>query len=221
MAKDIVYGNASRQGILRGVNSLANAVKSQHYHVDRNDFHAIDRIWKQYMPVPPPRSSMQIKGFMVPGALTTANLITLIPDAQHQKEEIKFDKQFHPSMRGVNFSPAIRAGEWLFLAGQVATDFKTPVYGVHPRMPYYGSDIEVQTEYVLRNLKELLEHCGSSLEHVVDAHIYLLDTQDYRGFERVYRRMVPEPPVMTVIPSTGIMFDGPVIEIDLIATRGR
>jgi hypothetical protein len=33
--------------------------------------------------------------------------------------------------------------------------------------------------------------------------------------------MVPEPPVMTVIPSTGIMFDGPVIEIDFIATRGR
>jgi len=217
---DYVLGNMEQCAKAAGT-SLANAVKSQHYHVDRNDFHAIDRIWKQYMPVPPPRSSMQIKGFMVPGALTTANLITLVPDAQHQKEEIKFDKQFHPSMRGVNFSPAIRAGEWLFLAGQVATDFKTPVYGVHPRMPYYGSDIEVQTEYVLGNLKELLEHCGSSLEHVVDAHIYLLDTADYRGFERVYRRMVPDPPVMTVIPSTGIMFDGPVIEIDFIATRGR
>ena len=215
-----VLGNMEQCAKAAGT-SLANAVKSQHYHVDRNDFHAIDRIWKQYMPVPPPRSSMQIKGFMVPGALTTANLITLVPDAQHQKEEIKLDKQFHPSMRGVNFSPAIRAGEWLFLAGQVATDFKTPVYGVHPRMPYYGSDIEVQTEYVLGKLKELLEHCGSSLEHVVDAHIYLLDTADYRGFERVYRRMVPEPPVMTVIPSTGIMFDGPVIEIDFIATRGR
>jgi len=215
-----VLGNMEQCAKAAGT-SLANAVKSQHYHVDRNDFHAIDRIWKQYMPVPPPRSSMQIKGFMVPGALTTANLITLVPDAQHQKEEIKLDKQFHPSMRGVNFSPAIRAGEWLFLAGQVATDFKTPVYGVHPRMPYYGSDIEVQTEYVLGKLKELLEHCGSSLEHVVDAHIYLLDTADYRGFERVYRRMVPDPPVMTVIPSTGIMFDGPVIEIDFIATRGR
>jgi hypothetical protein len=54
----------------------------------------------------------------------------------------------------------------------------------------------------------------------VDAHIYLLDTQDYRGFERVYRRMMPSsPPVMTVIPSTGIMFDGPTIEIDFIAIR--
>jgi enamine deaminase RidA (YjgF/YER057c/UK114 family) len=215
-----VLGNMEQCAKAAGT-SLANAVKSQHYHVDRNDFDAIDRVWKQYMPVPPPRSSMQIKGFMVPGALTTANLITLIPDAQYQKEEIRFDKQFHPSMRGVNFSPAIRAGDWLFLAGQVATDFKTPVHGVHPRMPYYGSDIEVQTEYVLGNLKELLEHCGSSLEHVVDAHIYLLDIQDYRGFERVYRRMVPDPPAMTVIPSTGIMFDGPIIEIDFIATRAR
>ncbi len=200
--------------------SLTNAVKSQHYHMDRNDFHIIDKVWKKYMPVPPPRSSMEIKGFMVPGALTTANLITLIPDTQHKKEEILYDKQFHPSMRGVNFSPAIRAGEWLFLAGQVATDFKTPVFGVHPKMPYHGSDIEIQTEYVLRNLKELLEQCGSSLDHVVNAHIYLLDINDYRGFERVYRRMLPSNiPAMTVIPSTGIMFFGPMIEIDFIAVR--
>ncbi len=200
--------------------SLSNAVKSQHYHVDRNDFHNIDRVWKKYMPIPPPRSSMQIKGFMVPGALTTANLITLIPDTQHRKQEILFDKQFHPGMRGVHFSPAIRAGDWLFLAGQVATDFKTPVFGVHPRMPHYGSDIEIQTEYVLRNLAELLEHCGSSLNDVVNAHIYLLDINDYRGFERVYRRMIPSnPPAMTVIPSTAIMFDGPIIEIDFIAIK--
>jgi enamine deaminase RidA (YjgF/YER057c/UK114 family) len=165
---------------------------------------------------------MQIKGFMVPGALTTANLITLVPDPSHQKEEVPYHGQFHPSMRGVNFSPAIRAGDWVFLAGQVATDFKTPVFGVHPKMPYYGSDIEIQTEHILNNLKALLEHCGSSLEHVVDAHIYLLDIEDYRGFERVYRRMVPSsPPALTVIPSTGIMFDGPTIEIDFTAIRAN
>lgn len=216
-----VLGNMEQCAKAAGT-SLANAVKSQHYHVDRNDFHDIDRVWKQYMPVPPPRSSMQIKGFMVPGALTTANLITLVPDASHQKEEIRYDGQFHPSMRGVNFSPAIRAGDWVFLAGQVATDFKTPVFGVHPKMPYYGSDIEIQTEYILNNLKALLEHCGSSLEHVVDAHVYLLDIEDYRGFERVYRRMVPSsPPALTVIPSTGIMFDGPTIEIDFTAIRAN
>ena len=87
-------------------------------------------------------------------------------------------------------------------------------------MPYHGSDIEIQTEYVLRNLKELLEQCGSSLDHVVNAHIYLLDINDYRGFERVYRRILPSNiPAMTVIPSTGIMFFGPMIEIDFIAVR--
>lgn len=218
---EYVLGNMEKCAQAAGT-SLKNAVKSQHYHVDRNDFHNIDRVWKKYMPVPPPRSSMEIKGFMVPGALTTANLISLIPDAQHQKEEILFDQQFHPSTRGVNFSPAISAGEWLFLAGQVATDFKTPVFGVNPKMPYHGSDIEVQTECVLGNLKALLERCGSTLDHVVNAHIYLLDINDYRGFERVYRRMLPSnPPATTVIPSTGIMFNGPIIEIDFIAIKAR
>jgi enamine deaminase RidA (YjgF/YER057c/UK114 family) len=218
---EYVLANMERCAQAAGT-TLKHAVKSQHYHVDRSHFHDIDRVWKKYMPVPPPRSSMEIKGFMVPGALTTANLITLIPDDQHQKEEVRFDKQFHPSARGVNFSPAVRAGDWVFLAGQVASDFKTPVFGAHPRMPYYGSDIEIQTEYVMRNLKELLEHCGSSLDQVVNAHIYLLDINDYRGFERVYRRMIPSnPPAMTVIPSTGIMFEGPILEIDFIAIRSR
>jgi len=216
---EYVLANMERCARAAGT-TLKNAVKSQHYHVDREDFHNIDKVWKKYMPVPPPRSSMEIKGFMIPGALTTANLITLIPDARHQKEEVRYDKQFHPSMRGVNFSPAIRAGDWVFLAGQVASDFKTPVFGVHPKMPYHGSDIEIQTEYVLNNLKEFLEYCGSSLDYVVNALIYLLDINDYRGFERVYRRMVPNPPATTVIPSTGIMFHGPLIEIDFIAVRG-
>ena len=202
--------------------TLQNAIKSQHYHVDRNDFHAIDRVWKKYMNVPPPRSSMEIKGFMVPGALTTANLMTLVPEERHQKREILYAEQFHPSMRNVHFSPAMEAGDWLFLAGQVATDFKEPVYGVHPQMPHYGIDISIQTEYVLNNLKELLEHCDATLDDVVQAHIYLLEPRrDYRGFERVWRRFIPErPPATTIIPSTGIMFHGPLIEIDFIAKKG-
>ncbi|MDP6620197.1 MAG: RidA family protein, partial [Nitrospinota bacterium] len=202
--------------------TLQNAVKSQHYHVDRDEFHDIDRVWKTYMNVPPPRSSMEIKGFMAPGARTTANLITLTPDERHQKREILYDKQFHPGVRNVHFSPAMEAGDWVFLAGQVASDFKEPVYGVSPAMPHYGIDISIQTEYTLKSLEELLAHCGSSLEDVVQAHIYLLDPRrDYRGFERVWRKFIPEdPPAMTVIPSTGIMFHGPLIEIDFIAKRG-
>ena len=218
---EYVLSNMERCAQAAGT-TLQNAVKSQHYHVDRNDFHDIDRVWKKYMNVPPPRSSMEIKGFMVPGALTTANLITLIPDETHQKREVLYDEQFHPDMRGVHFSPAVEAGEWLFLAGQVASDFKEPVYGVHPGMPHHGVDIAIQTEYTLKNLQALLEHCGATLDDVVAAHIYLLEPRrDYRGFERVWRRFVPDnPPALTVIPSTGIMFHGPLIEIDFIARRG-
>ena len=184
-----VLGNMEKCAQAAGT-TLQNAIKSQLYHIDRNDFHDIDMVWKSYMNVPPPRSAMEIKGLMVPGALMTANLISLIPDAKHQKKEILYTDQFHPSMRTVHFSPAIEAGDWIFLAGQVATDFKTPVLGVHPKMPHYGIDIEIQAEFVMKNLKELLEHCGATLDDVVVSHIFPLDARaDYRGFERTYKKI--------------------------------
>ena len=216
-----VLGNMEKCAQAAGT-TLQNAIKSQLYHIDRNDFHDIDMVWKSYMNVPPPRSAMEIKGLMVPGALMTANLISLIPDAKHQKKEILYTDQFHPSMRTVHFSPAIEAGDWIFLAGQVATDFKTPVLGVHPKMPHYGIDIEIQAEFVMKNLKELLEHCGATLDDVVVSHIFPLDARaDYRGFERAYKKFIPRnPPAMTVIPSTGIMMFGPMVEIDFIAYKG-
>src|SRR2546427_256408 len=199
---------------------LNNVVKTEVFLEHPKYLAGLDRVWREFFPKDPPaRTTIEVGPHpLIPGALVEVYAIGIVPDGTVRKQVIQPAGVPTPTE---HCSPAVRAGSFLFLAGQVATDFKTPVYGVHPRMPYYGSDIEVQTEYVLRNLKELLEHCGSSLEHVVDAHIYLLDTQDYRGFERVYRRMVPEPPVIAVIPSTGIMFDGPVIEVDFIATRGR
>jgi enamine deaminase RidA (YjgF/YER057c/UK114 family) len=70
-------------------------------------------------------------------------------------------------------------------------------------------------------LKEQLEANESDFRHVVDAKVYLLDPRrDYRGFERAWRTYYPDPgraPALALVPSTGIMFDGPIIEIDLTA----
>ena len=76
----------------------------------------------------------------------------------------------------------------MFAAGQLASDFKT---GVPPRrarsrgFPYYGSDIELQTGYVLENLKKTFEAAGSSLDHVVKAQVFLTDLNDFAGFDTV------------------------------------
>jgi len=202
--------------------SLAEAVKSQLYEPDLSTFHDVDGVWGEYMPTPPPRSSMGIKGLLVPGALMAANLIVLAPDAEHRKTESRAGIRYHPvDVRKVNFSPTVKAGPWRFLAGQVATADMMSYHGAPPGLPHYFSDVEMQTHFIMEGLKVQLEANESDLGHVVDARIYLLEPRrDYRGFERAWRTYYPEPakaPAVTLIPSTGIMFPGPIIEIDLTA----
>ena len=77
-----------------------------------------------------------------------------------------------------NYNEAFVVGDLVFAAGQLASDFKT---GVPPEarkkdgFPFYGSDIELQTTYVLENLKKTFEAAGSSLDHVVKAQVFLTD----------------------------------------------
>ena len=157
----------------------------------------------------------------------------LVPDENHEKVETQEGIRWHPEVvRNVHFTPGIWAGDWLMLAGVTSiADF-----GVHESivmapesMPHYWSDIEMQTDFVMDLLGEQITGNGLELKDVVDARIYLTDTQrDYRGFVRAWERLyegIDEKPSMSIIPSnqadgdTGIMFPGPTIEIDLITRR--
>lgn len=214
--------------------SIDQAVKSQFYETSLLNFHDVDAVWAQYMGLAPPRSSMACRGFIVPGALFAPNLIYLIPDSEHQKKETQKGIRWHPEVvRNVHFSPGILAGDWLFTAGQVPM----PDFGVHESivrtpqgMPHNWSDIEVQTDFTMVLLKEQLEGNGLELRDIVDARVYLIDPRrDYRGFARAWDRLfesVDPKPTVSIIPSTqengetGIMFEGPIIEIDLISKKG-
>lgn len=212
--------------------SITEIVKTQFYETDLLNFHDVDGIWAQYVGVPPTRSSMACRGFLVPGALFAANTIALVPDERHRKEETRAGIRWHPvDVRKVNFSPGIRAGEWLFTAGQIAVpDFgKHEWVGAPAGLPHHFSEIEIQTEFTMELLGDQLTANGLSLADVVDARVYLIDARkDYRGFARAWRRIfagVERMPSMSVIPArqasggTGIMFPGPVIEIDLVSRK--
>lgn len=62
------------------------------------------------------------------------------------------------------YSPAIRAGGWLFVAGTIASDFKT---GLAPEVkaanPYLTGELEVQGRYVLRNLAATIKAAGCDI----------------------------------------------------------
>lgn len=73
---------------------------------------------------------------------------------------------------------AVRAGNTVYLRGQVGTDFAGNLVG--PR------DARAQAEQAMKNVKMLLEEAGSDLSHIVKTTTYLIDPR-YR--EPVYQEV--------------------------------
>ena len=120
-----------------------------------------------------------------------------------------------------SYTPAARAGDLVFAAGHLASDFKqgvAPEARVDPAFPFYDSAIKKQTRYVLGNLARTFEAAGTSLSHVVKAQVFLTDLAHFNGFDEVWREFFPTPPPRTTIRTTGLLVPGTLVEIDLIAT---
>jgi len=199
--------------------SLEQAIESQLYEPNLLNFHDVDGIWARFMPLPPPRSSMGVKGLILPGALCAPNLTILVPDKDLKKEESHKGLRWHPvKVRKVNFSPTMKVAEWRFFAGQVpSSDFKSAVT-VPAGLHNYRSDIEEQTRFTMQILSEQLEANETDWAHCHHVRLYLTEPRrDYRAFTHAWREFFPDPakaPALAFVPSTGIMFHGPVIEID-------
>ena len=79
----------------------------------------------------------------------------------------------------VPLTPAVRAGDYIFISGQV------PV-GENNQLVKGG--IEIQTEIVLNKIKTLLEQANSSLEDVIKTTVFLTNIDDFSAMNKVYQR---------------------------------
>ena len=109
------------------------------------------------------------------------------------------------------FSHAVKAGEFLFITGQMPTLLNNPAKLVD------GGIIE-QTHQVMRNLESVLTNAGSSFSNVVFARVYLVNFQDFDKMNSVYETYFDSQklPARTCIGVTGLAV-GAAVEIDLTA----
>lgn len=89
----------------------------------------------------------------------------------------------------------------------------------HPNFPFYGSDIKLQTKYILNNLKQTFEAAGSSLDNVVKAQVFITNLMNFAGFDEVWKEFFKVPPPRTTVGTSGLLVKDALVEIDLIATR--
>ena len=109
------------------------------------------------------------------------------------------------------FSHAVRAGDYLFVTGQMPTlkNYNTKLV---------DGGIEAQTHPVMKNLLEVLNAAGSSLEKVIFARVYLVNFADFNKMNSVYASYfaTDKLPARTCIGVTGLAV-GASVEIDFIA----
>jgi 2-iminobutanoate/2-iminopropanoate deaminase len=109
------------------------------------------------------------------------------------------------------YSPAVRAGDFVFVSGQVPRDPRTGVL--------VGQTVEEQARQTLSNLRRALEAAGASTTDVVSVTVYLADENDWAAFNSIYTSVFSPPyPTRTAV---GAKLRGVLVEISAVAWLGR
>jgi len=117
-----------------------------------------------------------------------------------------------PTPRGP-YSPAVRAGDFIYVAGQGPVDVTVD------KMSY--GDIQHETRLVLGNIKRILEGCGASMADVVKCSVFLADGKDFGAMNQVYAEFFGDAkPARTTVEAK---FADPKmkVEIDCIAYKPK
>lgn len=109
------------------------------------------------------------------------------------------------------YSQAVRAGNLLFISGQIPIDPSTG--------NLVQGDIATQTRRVLENIKAILQAAGVSLDHVVRTTVFLADMGDFGAMNETYAGYFSTPaPARSTVQAARLPKDAR-IEIDVIAAR--
>ncbi len=111
------------------------------------------------------------------------------------------------------YSAGVRAGEFIFTAGQLGID---PLTG-----DFVSDEIVAQTRQALNNLQAILEAAGASLKDVVKTTVFLRDMSDFGAMNAVYAEFLTEDfPARSAVQVARLPKDA-AVEIEAVAvTQG-
>ena len=107
------------------------------------------------------------------------------------------------------FSPAVRAGDYVYVSGQTAMNDQGEII---------SGGIEVQAHKVFEIIKNILEIAGCGMEDVIKVNVWLDDTRDFAGYNRIFAEYFTEnPPARSTVQSK-LVVDAK-IEADVVAYK--
>ena len=110
------------------------------------------------------------------------------------------------------YSPAVRAGDWLVLAGQV---------GLDPKTGRLAEGVEAQARQVLANVSAVLADCGASPSDVAKTTVFVTDIGDFATVNAVYAEVFGDHRPARSTVQVAALPAGALVEIEAWAYLGR
>ena len=122
--------------------------------------------------------------------------------------EIVADRLSHPP---VVYSHGVRAGDFIFVAGQVGIDYTTGTR---------ADDFETQARQAFENLSIVLQAAGSSMQWVVKMTVWLCDAANFDALNKLYHENFPVNPPARSTPVICLPVPGLHLSIEAVAAAG-
>jgi len=113
------------------------------------------------------------------------------------------------------YSHAVRAGDFLFCSGQI------PLDPSKPDQILSEMSIAAQTQQVMRNIQNILEHEHLSLANVVKTTVFLTNLADFAVLNEVYGRFFTKDAPARSTVQVAALPKGASVEIEVVAVYGN
>ncbi|MBW2146884.1 MAG: RidA family protein [Deltaproteobacteria bacterium] len=107
------------------------------------------------------------------------------------------------------YTQGIRAGDFLFISGQVAFNPETG--------KLVEGDITAQTHQTLKNIRAIVEAAGGTMDNIVKVNVYLTNIDEFKPFNETYAQYFGKTPPARCTVEVSRLIPGAVVEIEAIA----
>jgi enamine deaminase RidA (YjgF/YER057c/UK114 family) len=170
----------------------------------------------------PPSTSVLMERLFKRDSHISMSLIAVAPQAGYEIGKL-YPKEV-PVPIGSFFVPAITCNDFVFVAGQMASDENAldPAVRLPKETRNWGGPnaIRRQTEFIIKKrLEPALKAGDASWPNVLKAQIYVPTAADIPDALDLWQQHVPHPCAITAVPTKGFGFVDGVVEINLLALR--
>lgn len=125
----------------------------------------------------------------------------------------------------LHYSSAIRVDDWVFVSGQLASDFQSalaPAAAAISGLPFHSSPVKLQSRYLFENMASLLRAAGSSLDDIVRIDQFMPARESVHPYLEVRNEILRTGrPASTAVQVESLIIADAIVEADAIAIVPR